>query len=111
MIYMGKLEKFVKNFLLGTSLMCLLGCSKMDEGTIVNKEIEPENTFFYLMPIPHTMSTGKIITTFFTYVPILMYDDKDYVITIESANKKGDIVHKKFYVPQYDHQSNIKICQ
>lgn len=68
----------------------LYSCDNISEGIIYEKTIEPERTYMYLMPIAHTISTGKNTTTYFTYIPMWMYDDQDYVIKIKHYNTKKD---------------------
>ena len=72
-------------------LVGIFGCGKkLTEGEVISKVIEPESTYLYMMPIPHTQTVGKTTTTYFTYIPVYMYDDEDYRITIRGVvGKKG----------------------
>ena len=79
----------------------LFSCKhELKEGTIVNMHIEPERSYMYMMPIPHTISTGKTSSTYYTYIPIMMYDDRDYVIKLHGVTDNGKEKDETFYVNQ-----------
>jgi len=64
-------------------LFVLFSCGhKLKKGVITQMYIEPERNYIYMMPIPHTITVGKTSSTYFTYFPMMMHDDADYVTTI-----------------------------
>lgn len=81
--------------------LILLSCEhELKEGTIVIKYEEPERNYWYMMTIPHTFSTGKTTTTYYTYIPIMMHDDRDFVITIHGTTDKGEEKDETFYLTE-----------
>ena len=88
-------------FLLGLFSTLFLSCEhELKEGIIINKYEEPERTYLYMMPIPHTVSSGKTTSTYFTYIPIIMHDDRDFVIIIHGLTDNGQEKDERFYLPQ-----------
>jgi hypothetical protein len=80
-------------------LLLLCACRhELKNGKIVQMHIEPERTYMYMMPIPHTMSTGKTTSTYFTYIPMMMHDDEDYTIRMHGFTEKGEEKDETFYV-------------
>lgn len=77
-----------KLFIIFAALICLTGCKRLKQGTIVGKYTEPSRV--YLMPIFHT--TGKITTV--TYIPV--YDNEDYCIIIKGV-LNGDTLTQTVY--------------
>jgi hypothetical protein len=81
------------------ALALLFACeNELKEGTVVGKFIEPAHTYTYLMPIPHTLTTGKTTTTYFTYIPMIMYDDEDYTLSVKGFTDDGEQKTEIFYV-------------
>lgn len=84
----------------------LLSCDTLKEGKVISKYIEPAHDYLYMMPIPHTVSTGKTTSTYYTYIPVWMHDDEDYVITLDGfTEKEHKEVQKTFYVSKSRYNS------
>jgi hypothetical protein len=93
----------MKPLLLILSLF-LVACNTLKEGKVMSKGIEPERDYLYMMPIPHTISSGKTSSTFYTYIPIWMHDDEDYYVNIKGVNNANEEVEETFYIskPRYE---------
>jgi hypothetical protein len=50
------------------------------------------------MPIPHTTMVGKSNITTFTYIPMMMHDDEDYVITVDGYTDEHEEKIERFYL-------------
>lgn len=75
----------------------IAGCKhEITNGTVTEAYIEPARDYIFMMPIPHKV--GKV--TFFTYIPIPMHDDADYVLTVDGFTKDGEEKLEKFYVTE-----------
>ena len=100
----NSLTNKISHAILGLGLIGMLGCNPIKEGDIIAKRYEPERTYLYMMPIPHTQTIGKMTTTTFTYIPVWMRDDEDWVITIQNYNKRHKLKQREIYVPanRYD---------
>lgn len=59
-------------------------------GKVVAKRYEPAETNVILMPVITTVSNGKSTTTITNFVPMVVYDDADWVVTIEGVNERND---------------------
>ena len=69
-----------------------MGCEeKINEGSIINLVNEPESTYFYMMPIIHTVND----ITFITYIPIFMNDDEDFKVTFQQYDVNTDEVSER----------------
>ncbi len=89
------------NLMLAAVALLLTSCKhELKEGTVVNMHVEPERSYMYMMPIPHTISTGKTTSTYYTYIPIMMYDDRDFVITLHGTTKDGEVKDETFYLSE-----------
>lgn len=83
-------------------VISLFSCKhELKEGTIVNMNIEPERSYMYMMPIPYTISTGKTTSIYYTYIPVMMYDDRDYVVKLHGITDNGKEKDETFYVNQF----------
>jgi hypothetical protein len=80
--------------------MCLLiACDPLKEGKVISKRVEPARDYVYMMPIPHTIRSGKTSTTYYTYIPVWMHDDEDYVITLDGfTENEHKEVQRDFYI-------------
>jgi hypothetical protein len=96
------MRKIILLMLIIALISLSIGCNKISEGEVISKEHEPEETFWYLLPI--VISTGKTIT--FIYVPMLYYDDEDFIIEIQSDDGKEHT--RKLYLTQ-DEYNEISI--
>lgn len=76
----------------------LIGCKKIEEGTIVGKWHEDPSV--YVMVMPMVISTGKTTTT--TMIPYTIYDGEDFCIRVRGLNKKGKEVEKTYYLDRYN---------
>ena len=93
-----------KAALIVISMMLLLACNELKEGTIISMQVEPEREYMYMMPIAHTSPCGKTTITTFTYIPVMMYDDEDYSITIKGHNSENEELVDTFYVTRKSYQ-------
>ena len=72
-------------------VLVIFSCTQLKEGHICKKEIEPANSYTYMMPI----KVGDVTT----FVPVIIHDNEDYIIYVEGKEvKSGDIIIKKYYV-------------
>lgn len=69
-------------------------CHQLHDGVVIKKEVEPARRYIYMHPIPHRI--GKITT--YTYIPVTMYDDEDYVVTIDGFTDSHEERVEAFYV-------------
>ena len=67
----------------------LVSCNHLEDGTVISKRYEESNRNLMLMP----MRIGKV-TIMQQY---WIYDDEDWVITIE-GEKDGKMIHEDVYV-------------
>lgn len=88
-----------KIIIIGLLVVLSFSCGhKLKEGVVTFMYIEPERDYVYLMPIPHTISTGKITSTYYSYIPVMMHDDTDYVIQITGHDQENRDLTESFYV-------------
>ena|ERR1700748_2036887 len=87
----------MKNVYLLLFLILACSCNELKEGTITKKYTEPEHDYLYMLPIAHTISTGKTTSIYFTYIPVMMHDDEDFVIEITGKNHLGENLIEHFY--------------
>ena len=80
-------------------LWSLLSCNsgpEITEGDVSGKRHEPERTWVQVVPV--VMSTGKATTIM--PIPIIHFDDEDWVVTIRGENEDGKLVTQEFFVSQ-----------
>lgn len=90
--------------------LLLIGCHQIKEGVVVEKYVEPESDFLYMMPVPNSYSDGKNTITTYTYIPIWMHDDTDYVVCLKGKTATGKVRTESFYVYKSRYES-VKIGQ
>lgn len=83
-------------------LLFITSCThKLTEGTIVSKKYEPARTWVQVVPI--TISTGK--STMVTMVPMVLYDNEDFILLVRGHTDDGDVVLEHFYVTESAYNS------
>ena len=75
-------------------VLSLAGCSSAKEGRVYEKVYEPESTFIMIMMIP--IPAGK--STVMTPLPMIVHDDEDWILKVESYTDRGQRVTSSFYV-------------
>lgn len=79
--------KHVNN--IGLALLVIFtSCSTVREGIVTAKRHEEADSRV------GAIFTGKMV------IPTVIYDDEDWVITIDGINRKGDMKSKSYYVTQ-----------
>lgn len=81
-------------------------CNKLDEGRIIAKHYEPENTYLYMYPVYTSDGKDMHLSHF---IPIYMVDDEDWMIDI-IGSYKGEVKRETYYVSQEQYDS-LKIGQ
>lgn len=95
----------------------ILSCGhRLKEGVVKQMYIEPERTYIYMMPIPHTIRSGKVTTTHYTYIPVTMHDDTDYVIVVHGHDEENEELEEKFYLNESQYKciskgDNFKVTE
>lgn len=77
--------------LLGTIFLC--SCSKLTNGVVVDKKYEEANKS------TAAIFTGKIV------VPVVIYDDEDYIIMVKGEKPNGKEVVKHYYTSNHLYDS------
>ena len=95
------MKKIIALFLM---TLTISACNELKEGTVISMRVEPEREYMYMMPIAHTRPCGKTTITTFTYIPVMMYDDEDYSITIKGHNSGNEELVETFYVTRKSYQ-------
>ncbi len=90
----------VAGIITASFLMLLQSCNELKEGTVTKMHIEPARDYIYMMPIPHTIRSGKTSSTYYTYIPIMMHDDPDYVITLHGVTDDNEERTEDWYVSE-----------
>ena len=78
----------------------VLACGdSITEGEIYQLVHEPERTWIALIPI--TTCVGKPVICTTTMIPVIHYDDEDWVVSVRQwSDEKGRFLTASFYVPQ-----------
>ncbi len=89
----------MKNLIIVILTFLIVSCHHIEKGHISEKEYEPSRMYTVLMP----MRIGKITTL----IPYMIYDNEDYILTIESE-ENGKLIHENIYVTK-DYYNSLNI--
>ena len=73
-----------KIFIILVVVLVMIGCEQIKEGKVIEKWYEEENTFVSLVPVVNVIGKTRLTTM----MPMINYDDEDFVIKIEQYDKK-----------------------